>query len=1375
MCSTKDIHSALCEAGRRVSAEKRMGRVILAAALCLAGCCGIISAQVTINVPKDQPTIQAGINAANNGDTVLVGPGTYSEAINFQGKAITVESSAGPASTIIDGANNAFVVTFQTNETRSSILSGFTIQDGGTSQAYTLSGGVQAINGSNPSILGNTITNNACFGVYSQNSAPLIQNNEISSNSFSGSLNGNPCSPGIGGSFYQRASGVYLIWEQGGSAPSMPAVVSGNTIENNTVSAGVEIGAAGVSVLALYGAAYPQGLYYVVEDNIVRNNGSDSTYEVGGGLYLYQATGMSGVFSQNLVYGNTAGCIGGGVMIWNARLDNFYTAPTVLFVNNMIGLNSAPTTPVQCFIVFPGSPPPAPDIYVVAAPGSSDVEVSEPTQVEFANNIFFGNTSLPTFQVLGITTFPNQNVILDHNDIYSTGGPGFDSSGILPDPTGNYGNISAAPLFVDAASNDYHEAAGSPTINAGNNSALQQLDNLGWPLTTDFDGNPRIQDATGTGYPIVDMGVYEYAGVQDTGPTTMLLTPSNYYPNAGASVPVTAQLFSPNGTPTGTVTFYANGVEFASAVMGGNGAAIATTAPLSPGVNALVASYPGQGAFTACVSVEILILVQAASTTLNLSSSASPSLLTQSVTFTATLGASFGTPTGSVQFTDNGVLLGSGTINSTGVATYATSDLTAGSHDIEATYLGNTSYGGAQASISQTVLNTLPTTETVTSSLNPSLRNQSVTFTAIVTSAYSATPSGTIAFSDGSTVLATVPLVNGVASFTTSTLPKGSQTITAAYSGDADYASNLASLTQIVSGIPTTTTVVSITPIEIYAAQPSTITATVTGQGGNPAGPPAGTVAFMLNGASIGTSALNATGTATLIYAFPAAGSQAVTATYNADPDYAASSSVTVSKNVLINDSQTALNVTPSPVLVFHTVTLTATVTSVSASAFGVAPNGTVTFMNGATSLGSATLNASGMATLAYSFSQEGNQNLVAIYAGNSAFQPSQSAAQLIVVQPSPTTTTVTASANPQVLGAPVTFTATVSAGPGATAAPVGTVTFYDGATSLGTFTLDATGKANFSTSTLVLGQHPVTASFTNTTIFFLPGVSAVYTESIIVFSTTTTVTANINPQEVGAPVTFTATVAVSQAPMPGLPVGTVTFYNGAVSLGTVTLSANGTATLATSALAFGQYSITASYTSSSIDYLPSVSVVFLETIAAYVGDFSISVSPTSQSLYTGEGTRVITVTITPAGGWDRDITLSCGQLPNNTTCAFNPASVPGANGVSQLVIQTSAPKQIAAAAATDNSPWPKRFRWGLSALGLFFFPFRRRYSRLQRILPAFILAVLLGAMSGCGAPADTGGTPPGVYNVSVTSTFSGYGATLTHSAPFTLTVKSLF
>jgi hypothetical protein len=47
--------------------------------------------------------------------------------------------------------------------------------------------------------------------------------------------------------------------------------------------------------------------------------------------------------------------------------------------------------------------------------------------------------------------------------------------------------------------------------------------------------------------------------------------------------------------------------------------------------------------------------------------------------------------------------------------------------------------------------------------------------------------------------------------------------------------------------------------------------------------------------------------------------------------------------------------------------------------------------------------------------------------------------------------------------------------------------------------------------------------------------------------------------------------------------------------------------------------------------------------------------------------------------------------------------------------------------------------------------------------------------MSSCSAPKDTGGTAPGVYNVSINATYSGYGATFTHSAQFTLTVQSLF
>lgn len=672
---SNDILKALCAAGRRVSAERRVGRVVMAAALCFAGCPGIINAQVTIHVPKDQPTIQAGINAANSGDTVLVDPGTYKEGIDFKGKAITVESSAGPASTIIDGSGNAFVVTFQSNETRSSILRGFTIQNGGTGlpigPSYTNLGGMQVINGSNPSILGNTITHNNCNGVYSQDSAPLIQNNEISSTGLIYLYQaGIPCVPPL--TYVTNLGGVYLVWSTGGSAPSTPAVISGNTIENNPegldpdADDGIhECGLCVTGVFSVFGTgkAYPQGLYYVVENNIVRNNGHDGL----GGINLLQTTGMSGVFSQNLIYGNTSICYAGGVSIWTTPVDTLDPATSVLFVNNMIGMNSAPVSPWQCGQAT-SIPPPTNPAY------ATDVNVAGPAQVEFANNIIYGNTSLPAFSVIPLDSFPftSQNIndiILDHNDFYSTGGPSFNSWGTPPNPIGSYGNISVDPLFKSATSNDFHLQTGSPVIDAGNNSVLQQLDNLGWPLTTDLDGNPRIQDATGKGYPIVDMGPYEYPGVQDTDPTTMLLTPSNYNPSAGASVLVTAHLVSASGIPTGTVTFFANGVKFAGAVIDGNGAATATITPPSPGVITLFATYPGEAVFSACVSVQVLIVVQPASTTLKLSSSANPSLVHQSVTFAATLGGSLGAPPGSVQFTDSGAVLGSGTINSSGVAT----------------------------------------------------------------------------------------------------------------------------------------------------------------------------------------------------------------------------------------------------------------------------------------------------------------------------------------------------------------------------------------------------------------------------------------------------------------------------------------------------------------------------------------------------------------------------------------------------------------------------------------------------------------------------------------------------------------------------------
>src|SRR5215468_1963313 len=114
-------------------------------------------AATTIHVPADQPTIQAGINAASNGDTVLVAPGTYKENINFNGKAITVKSSGGANVTIVDGGGSGPVVTFASNETLSSLLTGFTLQNGDAGNTYPDEGGGIKVESASPTIKSNII------------------------------------------------------------------------------------------------------------------------------------------------------------------------------------------------------------------------------------------------------------------------------------------------------------------------------------------------------------------------------------------------------------------------------------------------------------------------------------------------------------------------------------------------------------------------------------------------------------------------------------------------------------------------------------------------------------------------------------------------------------------------------------------------------------------------------------------------------------------------------------------------------------------------------------------------------------------------------------------------------------------------------------------------------------------------------------------------------------------------------------------------------------------------------------------------------------------------------------------------------------------
>lgn len=91
-----------------------------------------LRAQSTIHVPADQPTIQAAIDAAQNGDTVVVAPGTYNENLNIQSKSITVRSDKGAAQTIVDGGKKDVVVTINAGIGFNVTFDGFTLQNGAT-------------------------------------------------------------------------------------------------------------------------------------------------------------------------------------------------------------------------------------------------------------------------------------------------------------------------------------------------------------------------------------------------------------------------------------------------------------------------------------------------------------------------------------------------------------------------------------------------------------------------------------------------------------------------------------------------------------------------------------------------------------------------------------------------------------------------------------------------------------------------------------------------------------------------------------------------------------------------------------------------------------------------------------------------------------------------------------------------------------------------------------------------------------------------------------------------------------------------------------------------------------------------------------------
>ncbi len=749
-----------------------------------------------------------------------------------------------------------------------------------------------------------------------------------------------------------------------------------------------------------------------------------------------------------------------------------------------------------------------------------------------------------------------------------------------------------------------------------------------------------------------------------------------------------AELYAPSFNPLGTVAVTSS--EATDSITGtctltpSTSTASTCTSTVTPGnvatsPHTITGTYPADAVHSTSNNTASLT-VNKADTTTTVTSSVNPSVFGQSVTFTATVSAvapGSGTPTGTVTFLDGGSPIGTGTLSG-GIATFTTSALTVGNHTITTSYGGDSNFNGSTGALTgdPQVVNKADTSTTVTSSVNPSVFGQSVTFTATVSAVApgSGTPAGTVTFLDGGSPIGTGTLSGGIATFTTSALTVGNHTITTSYGGDGNFNGSTGSLTgnpQVVNKADTSTTVTSSVNPSVFG-QSVTFTATVSAVAPG-SGTPAGTVTFLDGGSPIGTGTLSG-GIATFTTSALAVGNHTITTSYGGDSNFNGSTGSLTGNPQVVNKADTSTTVTSSvnPSVFGQSVTFTATVSAV-APGSGT-PTGTVTFLDGGSPIGTGTLSG-GIATFTTSGLAVGNHTITTSYGGDGNFNGNTGSltGNPQVVNKADTSTTVTSSVNPSVFGQPVTFTATVSAVAPGVGTPTGTVTFLDGGSPIGTGTLSG-GIATFTTSALAVGNHTITTSYGgdgnfNGSTGSLTGNPQVVNKD----NTTTTITANTpNPSKVNQAVTISATVTAN-APGAGTPSGSVQVSDGVGELCTITLS-SGSGSCSLTPQAAGTDTLTAIYSGDG-NFNGSSSPGVLQTVNTRHTTTTVSFTP-STVVVNQQTTVTITVTDDDPNGTAESpmglisVTSDSGGDGNADTIVGSPCTLSsGATGVSSCQV----------------------------------------------------------------------------------------------------------
>ena len=690
---------------------------------------------------------------------------------------------------------------------------------------------------------------------------------------------------------------------------------------------------------------------------------------------------------------------------------------------------------------------------------------------------------------------------------------------------------------------------------------------------------------------------------QSVGAATVTTTTTALASNPNPSIPWSSVTFTATVTgnaPSGTVTFKDGANTLGSGPLSGTGnsrTVSIVSGALDTGIHSITAVYAGDTLNTASTSPTLSQSVGAAgspaSTTTALVSGTNPSSLGQSVTLTASITGN--APSGTVTFKDGAATLGTGTV-SAGAATLAISSLPTGSHSLTAVYGGDAGNATSTSAAVAQVVNQSVSTTTLASSANPATFGQNVTLTATVAGQ---SPTGTVTFKDGASVLGTGTIAAGVATLATAALSTGPHNLTAVYAGDGNNAGSTSNaLAQTVNVAASTTTLTA-------SANPSTFGTSITLTATIGGAAPSGTVTFKDGASVLGTGTI-AAGVATLATSTLTTGSHTLTAVYGGDGNNVASTSAVVAQVVNQSVTTTTLASSANPSTFGQNVTLTATVA-------GQSPSGTVTFMEGAAMLGTGTMTA-GVATFSTSTIALGGHNITAVYGGDTNNATSTSTALTQTVNLVASTTTLSSSANPSISGGSVTLTATVT---GAT--PTGTVTFKDGALTLGTGPVSA-GVATLGASSLSTGSHTLTAVYGGDTNN-APSTSSAVIQVVNQAASSIALAASANPSTFGTSITLTATIGGAT------PGGTITFMDAASVLGTGTIAA-GVATLATSTLTTGSHTLTAVYGGDG-NNAGSTSALLTQTVNAAIVSTTTGLQATPNPAGAGQS---VTLTATISG-----------------------------------------------------------------------------------------------------------------------------------------------